>query len=205
MVVKTHRVLLCIVMLFEVTGAAAFVHPRTARLFAGRVDCQRTFCPPQPSGGGSRRRVGEARLQAGALRLMMAVDPAAADMTVGEELIYLLVYFLEFVADELRDPELALKHYAAMEWDRIWSPETFALAPIYLFMMIEVGRRASFTCAAPRCTIPASTCRALTLVALRAFCDTATVDTMRGSAAIVGHRCCVFLPLWLPRRVLLRG
>ena len=38
-----------------------------------------------------------------------------------------------------------------------------------------------------------------------AFFQTATVDTMRESAAIVGHRCCVFLPFWLPRRVLLRG
>jgi hypothetical protein len=38
-----------------------------------------------------------------------------------------------------------------------------------------------------------------------AFFQTATNDTMRDSAAIVGHRCCVFLPLWLPRRVLLRG
>ena len=88
---------------------------------------------------------------------MMAVDPAAdpaAGMTVGEELLYLLVYFLEFLADELRDPELALKHYAAMEWDRIWSPETFALAPIYLFMMLEVGRRSSFTCSAPCCAPP---------------------------------------------------
>ena len=144
------RGLMCIVILFEVIGVGAFVQPRTARSFARCGVGHRTFCPARA--GGSRRRVGEVRVQAGALRMMMAVDPAAdpaADMTVGEELLYLLVYFLEFLTDELRDPELALKHYAAMEWERIWSPETFALAPIYLFMMLEVGRRASFHVISP--------------------------------------------------------
>lgn len=139
---------------------------------------------------------------------MIAVDPAvdpAVAMTLVEELLYLLVYFLEFLADELRDPELALQHYAAMEWDRIWSPETFALAPIYFSMMLEVDHPQYFTCAAPRCAPPASTYRSLTVVALRACRHTAAVDTMRDIAAVVGNSCGVFYLLWLSRRVLLRG
>ena len=76
------------------------------------------------------------------MRMISAADPAAA-ASVGEELLYLLVYFLEFLADELTDPGLAFQHWSAMEWDRVRSPETCALAPIYLSMMLEVREHAS--------------------------------------------------------------
>ncbi len=85
--------------------------------------------------------------------MMAAADPAAA-ASVGEELLYLLVYFLEFLADELTDPGLAFQHWSAMEWDRIRSPETFALAPIYLFMMLEVSGRASPAGSSLTCSVP---------------------------------------------------
>jgi len=58
--------------------------------------------------------------------------------SVGEEVVYLARYFVDFLIEEAKDPRVALLHFGQMELDRVRSPETFALSPMYIFMMLEV-------------------------------------------------------------------